>query len=152
MSRGTKEHIEAGFSLLEMLVVVAIVAFIASIALPLIGQPSDSVRLQNTASELVGALRATRAAAILRNSETVLTIDIDRRTFTSPVIPSRALSADVSTQLKFASIGRGEHSRGNFRFFSDGSSTGGHITLGLRGHEARICVDWLTGEARRERC
>jgi general secretion pathway protein H len=151
-ARRAKSARQAGFTLLEMLVVVMILALTASVALPLLGRPSDGLRLQTATSELLGALRATRAAAILRNSETVLTLDVDHRTFASPVIPLRAFAADITAKLTFASAERSAGSDGGFRFFPDGSSTGGDVTLSLRGHEAKICVDWLTGEARRERC
>jgi general secretion pathway protein H len=120
--------------------------------MPLLDRPFDSIRLQTATSELLGALRATRAAAILRGTETVLTIDVDRRTFGSPTIPLRALPAEMMAKLTFASIERTERSQGGFRFFPDGSSTGGDVTLSLRGHAAKICIDWLTGQARRERC
>ena len=38
-------------------------------------------------------------------------------------------------------------SRGGFRLFADGSSTGGDVLLRLRNTEVKLCVSWLTGEA-----
>lgn len=146
------QHRQAGFTLLEMLVVIAILGLVTGLAVPLLDRPFDSIRLQTAASELLGALRATRSAAILRGAETVLTIDVDRRTFGSPAIPFRTLPAEMTAKLTFASIERPARSQGGFRFFPDGSSTGGDVTLSLRGRAARICVDWLTGQARREQC
>src|SRR5215208_6254332 len=108
ITRCTASQWEAGFTLLEMLVVLVIVALVAGVSLPLLGQPSDGVRLQSAAVELVGALRATRATAILRNGEAVLTIDVEQRRFSSPAIPPRSLPDDVSAQLKFAAVEREE--------------------------------------------
>ena len=138
----------SGFSLIEMLVALAIVVLATALAMPLAMRPSDALRLDAAAQDLVAALRLTRAAAIARNADAALTIDVERRTFASPAVPARALPADLSVKLKIAEPERAR-SQGGFRFFPDGSSTGGDMLLALRGKEAKICVDWLTGIARR---
>ena len=137
----------AGFTLVEMLVVVTILALAAGVAMPMLARPSDTVRLTAAARDLVGALRTSRAAAVARNAEVALTIDVDRRTFESPVALRRSLGADLTAQLVFAEPERRGRS-GAFRFFPDGSATGGDVRLALNGKNARICVDWLSGEAR----
>jgi general secretion pathway protein H len=38
--------------------------------------------------------------------------------------------------------------RGGIRFYPDGQSSGGEIALTLEGRQARIAVNWLTGEPR----
>ena len=96
----------------------------------------------------MAALRITREAAILRNAETALTIDVEGRTLQSQVVPRRAFAADVAAKLEFAAPEWTARSTGGFRFFPDGSSTGGTVTLSLRDKQAKICVLWLTGEAR----
>jgi general secretion pathway protein H len=138
----------AGFSLIEMLAALAIVALAAALVMPLAMRPSDALRLDAAAQDLVAALRLTRAAAIAHNTDAALTIDVERRTFASPAAPARSLPADLSMKLKIAEPEQA-HSQGGFRFFPDGSSTGGEMVLALRGKEAKICVDWLSGIARR---
>jgi general secretion pathway protein H len=148
MTRERDNEFAAGFSLLEMLAVVAILALVATVVMPSLARPSESVALQASARDLVSALRLARAAAIARNAEMTLTIDVDRRIFESPANPARSFAADVAAQLKVAEPERAGWSRGSFRFYPDGSSTGGDVLLSLRGKQARICVDWLTGQAR----
>jgi general secretion pathway protein H len=138
-----------GFTLIEMLVVVTILALIVGVALPFFARArSDSLRLQSATDTLLGALRLTRAKAILGNNEAVLVIDVDTHTFESSAIPMRAFEPEVLVALKVAEPERPTQSRGGFRFFPDGSSTGGDLSLRLHGLEERICVYWLTGEAR----
>ena len=139
---------EAGFSLIEMLVVLTILALVAALTFPLLARPSDSVRLQAAARDIVSALRVTRAAAIARSTNLALVIDVDNRTYESPVVAPRAFAADILARMKIAEPERATPARGGFRFFADGSSTGGDVTLTLGDKAERLCVDWLTGEAR----
>ena len=136
----------AGYSLLEMLVVMAILALVAVMALPQLARPSDALRLAAAARDLHGALRLTRSAAIARSSDLVLIIDADKRTFESAVVAQKSFAADIVAHLKVAEPERMTPSRGGFRFFADGSSTGGDLLLRLHKNEVRICVNWLTGE------
>jgi len=146
--RDLPSGLQAGFTILEMLVVVMIVALAASVAIPMVTRPTDGVRLRTAANELQSALTATRAAAIARNTDIALMIDVDKRTFQSPVVPVRAFASDITARLTYASVVRSGRTEAGFRFFADGSSTGGDVTLSLHGAERRLCVDWLTGQAR----
>ena len=139
----------SGFTLVEMLVVMTIMALVAAIALPPLTDRPETLLLETTARDLAGALRLTRATAIAQNIDNALDIDVDRRTFQSSVIRLQSFAPGVVAELKVAEPERVTASPGAFRFFPDGSSTGGDIVLRLRDMEARICVNWLTGEARR---
>jgi general secretion pathway protein H len=138
----------AGFTLLELLLVLAILSVIAAISAPLLTAPSDNVRLRSAGEQMVAALSLARAGAIARNGVTVIVIDAERRAIhrgglVEPFAP------DILVRLTIAESERVSATRGGFRFFPDGSSTGGDIVLSLRGRELRLCVDWLTGKAGR---
>jgi general secretion pathway protein H len=139
----------SGFTLIEMLVVMTIMALVATIAVPPLTHRPETLILETTARDLAGALRLTRATAIAQNIDIALDIDVDRHTFQSSAIRLQSFAPEVVAELKVAEPERVTASHGAFRFFSDGSSTGGDIVLRLRDMEARICVNWLTGEARR---
>jgi general secretion pathway protein H len=144
----TDAYATSGFSLIEMLAALVVVALATALVMPLALRPSDALRLDAAAQDLVAALRLTRAAAIAHNTDAALTIDVERRTFESPAVLARSLPSEVAVKLKIAEPERAR-SRGGFRFFPDGSSTGGDMVLALRGRETKICVDWLSGIARR---
>lgn len=151
--RSQPGHSAAGFTLLEMLIVIAMLALATAVAMPVFTRPSDGVRLQATARNLIDALRLTRAMAIARNAEIALAIDVDKRVFASAAIRAQSFGPDMTAELTFAQPEQTARSTGGFRFFPDGSSSGGDVRLRLRGREARICVNWLTGEAQLgERC
>jgi general secretion pathway protein H len=139
----------SGFTLVEMLVVMTIMALVATIAVPPLTHRPETLVLETAARDLAGALRLTRATAIAQNIDIALDIDVDRHTFQSSAIRLQSFAPGIVTELKVAEPERVTSSHGAFRFFPDGSSTGGDIVLRLRDMETRICVNWLTGEARR---
>jgi general secretion pathway protein H len=139
----------AGFTLLEMLVVLAILALVMSFAGPLLSGGTEGVRLETASSELAAALRLTRSAAIMRNSEATLMIDVEKRVFGSSAVPQRPFAPEIQAKLTYASGIHSAASDGGFRFFPDGSSTGGDVTLSLHGKQVKLCIDWLSGEVRR---
>jgi general secretion pathway protein H len=151
MSAGESRNrcLEEGFTLVEMLVVLAILALTTTFAVPLLSGGSEGLRLDMASSELAAALRVTRSAAITRNVQMALMIDVDRRTFSSTVVSERPFAPNIEAKLTFASGMRSAPSDGGFQFFPDGSSTGGDVTLSLRGKQTKLCVDWLTGTVRK---
>ena len=139
-------HPDAGFTLLEMLVALTILGLVAAIAVPALTRPSDGVKLSAAAREITGALRLARSAAIARNNEQVLLIDVERRSYTASFAAERRFPADIQAKLKVAEPERISASRGGIRFFADGSSTGGEVVLSLREWHVKLCVHWLTGQ------
>jgi general secretion pathway protein H len=139
---------EAAFTLIEMLVVLGIIALAVTTAMPLLSRGSDTLRLETASNEITEALRATRAAAIVQNSAMTLRLDVDRRTFGSAVVPQRSFAPNINAKLTYAVAVRSAASEGGFRFFPDGSSTGGDLMLALNGRQVRLCIDWLTGTVR----
>lgn len=59
----------AGFSLIELMVVVAVVAILAVVAYPSLGAVINSNRLSANANELVASLQFARSEAIRRNAQ-----------------------------------------------------------------------------------
>jgi general secretion pathway protein H len=142
-----RHHAATGFTLLELLVVLSILALLAAIAVPALVAPSDGVRLRAAGSEIAATLRLARSVAIARNREVAVAIDAEKRFIESTGSTAQHFAPDIFVELTIAEGERTSPSRGGFRFFPDGSSTGGSILLRLRGRELRLCVDWMTGRA-----
>lgn len=134
------------FSLLELLVVLAIVALASTILVPAFTGGAGA-ELQVAARDLASGLRYARSHALTHGDEVTLTLDVDGHRFEiSGSDVGRDLPSSVELSLYTA---RSELLDGNtaaIRFFPDGSSTGGRITVtGANGQERYIDVDWLTG-------
>jgi general secretion pathway protein H len=148
MRGGCQSDAEAGFTFLELLVVLGIIALAAIFAMPLLNRPVGDATLTATAQKLANDMRAARAAAIRDNVERTLTIDLDKRRFwvdgltRTTIIPTGIAIDVVTLQAERLSPGLGR-----LRFLVDGSATGGNIILRAGQRVMSIELNWMTGHA-----
>ena len=103
--------------------------------------------LQSSTRELAAALRETRSLALERGDPAVLVLDLAKRRYgAGGSSRSKALPGDIVLEALTAAEDISEETRrAQFRFFPDGSATGGRITLSRGERAYRIDIDWLTG-------
>lgn len=145
MRRAGRTSAEAGFTLIEVLVALAILAAGAMLALPLTRSATSAQALRTSAVELASAAGSTRAAALRAGAERVLVIDTGARSFRSDgVAPERAFPTNVGIEV---AVPPAERSRtiARIRFLADGGSSGGTIVLSDGQRTATVTLDWLTG-------
>jgi general secretion pathway protein H len=134
-----------GFSMLELMVVVLIMAVVASIVVPTIGGVSTA-ELKGAAREIAAGLRFARGQAVVQRSEAVLLIDVEARAFTVPPDTRvHRLPEKMDVKLFTAQRDLVGEKIGAIRFFPDGGSNGGRITLAAGERQYNVDVDWLTG-------
>lgn len=138
----------AGFTLLESLVVLALVGLLAGMASQLLRPPSGRLRLESATRAFCGTLRATRSRAIATNGEAAVVVDLYNKTYASPVGAVGQLPADALITLDIANTQRLSPRTGAITFFPDGASTGGDVTLQIPDARATINVNWLTGDTK----
>lgn len=136
----------SGFTLVELLVVLAIMALLLTIAIPSIQTILPSVELKSDARDVAASLREARSKAILSDQDAVFSIDVQRRIYAiSGEKQSHSIRGDVALTLYTAQQELVGGSSANIRFFPDGSSTGGSVKLSRGADAYRVTVDWLTG-------
>lgn len=138
----------AGFTLLEVLIALAIAALIAAIALPAL-RPSPVAELGSSAQQVAAALRQTRLDAMDTGRSLALVVDTEARTLRPEHrVDARQLDGDLVLELSTAEQEMLGPYRGGIRFWPDGSATGGRVTLAKAGLTVRVDVEWLTGRVR----
>ena len=119
-----------GVTLLELLIVLTVMGFIVAIVLPTLGSGVSTAALKSAAREVAAGLRYARGQAIAQRTEAVLVLDVEARTFTLPPDAHlHRLPERVELKLFTAQRDLVSDKVGAIRFFPDGGSTGGRITL-----------------------
>ena len=135
----------AGFTLVELLVVLAILALVVALGVPAFQRVLPGLQLKSGAETVATAMREARGLAIGTNTEIALVIDIDEHSLRLGDSPPVRLPPGLALTLLTARrevIGSGS---GRIRFYPDGTSTGGRVTLALDHRVYHVAVDWLTG-------
>ena len=135
-----------GFTLLELLLVLVIAATGYAMVVRFTGSGASGAQLKGAARTVAAGLRDARGQAIATQSSAALAVDLDKRTIevTGAGRP-RALPERLDITLDTARSETVDTRRGAIRFFPDGSSTGGRVTLAAGERKLRVDVDWLTG-------
>jgi general secretion pathway protein H len=136
----------AGFSLIELIAVIVLLAIVMSVVTFSFSKSLSSAKIRAASRDLVAALRYTRGQAIVKNRQEVLALDLDKNAYKAPDKSEVTLPEGMVLKLTTASREQTGDNSGDIRFFPDGSSTGGHISILLDQREWRINVAWLTGD------
>ncbi len=140
-----------GFTLVELLVVLLILSVLLVAAPIAFDRVLPSLQVRSDAREVASMLREARGQAIRDNREATVTIDVEERTYRlGDDGELRRFSEGVAVTLKTATSELIEPNIGRIRFFPDGSSTGGLVSLDRRGRTYAILVDWLYGRVQIE--
>lgn len=141
---------QRGFTLIELIAVLVLVAIALSFVSIAFTKTLGSAKAQAASRELVAALRYTRGQAIVKNQQAALDLDLQNNTYQAPGKPLVKLPKDMHMTLLTATSEQTSNTSGRIRFFADGASTGGHVSIFAGQREWRVNVNWLTGQVTRE--
>lgn len=137
----------AGFTLLEMLLALAIAAALTAVAVPNITPLLNRAQLTAASRDIASGLRYARGQALLGAREATFELDVNHKAYrVSGRQKVFSLPDSVRISLYTAEKEAGEEGIGSIRFFPDGSSTGGRVTLEAAGRKRLVDINWLTGE------
>lgn len=143
-----------GFTLLELLVVLLVLATAAALAAPAIGRSTDAVRVRAEVAGFAAMLRHAREQAIVTGRPHSVVVDPAAGQITI-VAPAETTSEDQVLKRRSIPAGWGVDAPTpgalSVRFEPQGNSSGGDFRLVVGGFAYRVTVDPVTGRVRSAR-
>lgn len=138
-----------GFTLLELVVTLMILALAAALVMPAVGRGTDAIRTRAEVARFSAMLRHAREQAIATQRPHTVAVDpaahlVTIRAGADEVRETRALPAHLSVQAV-------PPPALSVRFEPHGVSTGGDFRVGAGSIRYRVTVDPLTGRVRAAR-
>lgn len=137
---------ESGFTLLEVVCVIAILAILTAIVGPALPRGTSRARLEAYAVATAAVLKADRNVAVRQRTQIATEIDAPSRLVRSGAT-GRVVRVpdDVAFHALLADRCNQRPAGPTIRFFASGMSCGGAIALTRVGIGYEIRVNWLTG-------
>lgn len=136
-----------GFTLLEILIVLGIMGALAAIIVPRVTTSNDYYTMGANVREVASALRMTRAMAIEKQADKVLLFDLEEKTYHIEGYKKRRIAEDIDIKVFTSQAEITQNGRiAGIRFYEDGASTGGRVTLTLKADKRGIDIVWMTGQ------
>jgi general secretion pathway protein H len=133
-----------GFTLLETVCVMAIIAMLAAVLLPLLPRATSRPRLEAYAMETAALLNRDRTVAM--RTRVPVSTQVDGRAIRSGSSPRIVrIPDDVSIDAVLPQRCADAPTRHVISFFATGTSCGGTITLSRLGAGYEVRVNWVTG-------
>ena len=141
----------AGFTLLELIITLAILAVVMALVTPAIGRSTEAMRMRAEVAGFAALLRHARERAIVSQKPQAVVVDAAAQRVSvrvggpeGEVRETRALSDRLTVQAS-------PPPALSVRFDPQGGSTGGDFRLSSGAITYRVTVDALTGRVRSSR-
>jgi general secretion pathway protein H len=141
MSAG-RQH---GFTLIEMLLVLVVLALVAAMTTARFGASNATENLQGTAQEIASRYRAARSGAVRGGNDQIVLIDLAERVMTGGDRAPLHIPPAFSILAETSATERPSPSVAAVRFLPNGSSTGGMVRLASVSEAYEIRINWFTG-------
>lgn len=135
-----------GFTMIELLLVLLLLGLVYALVAPGLTEGSVGLEMKAATRQLAAGLRKARTTAVTERRDALVTLDVEGRAFSVTGDPKiYALPERMELALFTAQSEQVQDKVGAIRFFPDGTSTGGRITIGFGESKQHIDVDWVTG-------
>lgn len=136
-----------GFTLIEMMIVIAISAIVLATLVPNFTPAIERAKLHASSRDIVSALRHCRGYAMIKGEDALFELNTIAHTYR---ISGRKKLYNIPDSIELGlfttSTETLDEGTGRIRFFPDGSATGGRVTLIGKNQTLVVDINWLTGE------
>ena len=146
--RNSPDADERGFTLLELLVGLGILAIVLVVIAPLANRTRAGMELRSTAFDIASSMRNARAAAQTQQCRAGARHRCRAPAGCGPRASRvrKPLPRRFGMTLDLPVAERVSANAGRVRFFPDGSASGGKVVLREGGRVATVFVNWLNGD------
>ncbi len=138
---------QKGFTLIELAVVLLIMVLGMSAVGISISSGNQSSQMKATIRDLGSALRYARGQALISGKEVSVDVNLANNSYrVSNRKKTYHFSNEIDVTLEIAQDEFKEGEIAQIRFYADGSSSGGRITLEWEALIYHIDVNWLSGQ------
>ncbi len=137
-----------GFTLLELILVVSLIALLMTMVPRLFGNGVSGAELKSNVRMIAAAMKLARDAAINTRREAFVTVNVESHEFTTTFDEKvHKLNDKLTLKLFTSQADQINEQTASYRFYPDGSSNGGRVTVIANERELTVDIDWLTGRA-----
>jgi len=140
-----------GFTLVELMVVIAIMALIAGLAPIAFDRMYQSAQYRDTVRAVLTDMRAARQQALTEGREVRFAVNLEQRSFGVEGGPRHEAPDPLQLRAVMAAEESGPNGDMAIRFLPRGGASGGSVDI-IRpsGDGVRLRVDWFSGRIEQE--
>lgn len=133
-----------GFTLIELMLVLVLMAMLFSLTPPLLHKAFPSLKLKAATRDLAQEIRYLQQTAIMTGVESQISFQIEANQYQSNLV-NQGEVRQLPEGIHFSAEQTHDYQeRVILRFYPDGSSSGGWIRLSTETQALVISVDWFT--------
>jgi len=148
----THGRVQAGFTLVEMLIVIVILAIVSAVTIPALRSNPDD-ELTTSAKALTTLMQRSRQTAIERGETVALVVDAEHTRYWAMIVRPGNADSVVSygaIELSSGATLTADESRSRYVFGPSGGASGGPIVVRMDSRAAVITLNQWTGDAHSE--
>lgn len=147
-TRSVTQHSSRGFTMLEIIAVILVIATVAALSPPLFSSGVSATQHRAAAREVAQVLRFARTEAVAKRTSVAVDFDLAQRTLQVPATTMKRVAKipeGIEINLTTTAAETKSETQASVRFYPDGGATGGRVTLKVRERSYLVDIDWLTG-------